>query len=239
MDIYKNAVKELVMNPGFRKWVLYPNPESERIWRNYLAKNPTAVQDVEMARELLLELFSPQYPLEDSEFNDIWDYIDVQTEKEDNDDTKQKIIPINYLSQAKRDEKNKVQRHGLWSLSKIASILIFVIVLGLLGTELIPKKPFVDQTASVKLKEYSTPPGVKSTVTLADGTKVMLNSGSLLRYQENFPSDKREVFLEGEAFFEVYHDPERPFTVKAGDVSTTALGTSFNIMAYERESLLI
>src|SRR5699024_363027 len=38
---------------------------------------------------------------------------------------------------------------------------------------------------------------------------------------------------------EVYHDPDRPFTVKTGEVSTTALGTSFNIMAYEKENLLI
>ena len=239
MNIYRDAVKDLVLNPEFRRWVLNPNPESDKIWKNHVANNPTAVQDVEVARELLLELFSNRYPLQESEFNDIWNYIDARTEKEDNEVKNQKVIPIHHFNGEMRDETKRGDWIGLRWISRIAAFLIFAVGLGFLAVEFIQTEPVADQSVPIKYKEYSTSPGVKSSITLADGTKVLLNSGSLLRYRENFSPDKREVFLEGEAFFEVFHDPERPFTVKTGEVSTTALGTSFNIMAYEKENLLI
>ncbi len=71
-------------------------------------------------------------------------------------------------------------------------------------------------------------------VQLADGSRVTLNSGSVLRYPETFGDSKREVYLEGEAYFEVKHDPEKSFLVHTGKVTTTVLGTSFNVSAYNR-----
>ncbi|MFC4871683.1 FecR family protein [Negadavirga shengliensis] len=237
MDIYSNSVRDLVLNPEFRKWVLHPNPESDKIWQSYLAKNPTAIQDVELAKELLLELFSNQYPLQESEFGEIWDYIDTETEKEDKRAQQQKIIPINRLSDAKRGNSGSSDvARMMW---RVAAILVVTLGVGFLASRMAPTEPVAEQPVPAKFKEYTTPPGVKSSITLGDGTKVLLNSGSSLRYQENFSPERREVFLEGEAFFEVQHDPGRPFTVKTGEVSTTALGTSFNIMAYREEHLLI
>jgi ferric-dicitrate binding protein FerR (iron transport regulator) len=73
----------------------------------------------------------------------------------------------------------------------------------------------------------------KTTVVyLADGSKVTLNSGSSLRYPNSFGSSRREVYLEGEAYFEVKHNPEKSFLVHTGKVTTTVLGTSFNVAAY-------
>jgi len=68
---------------------------------------------------------------------------------------------------------------------------------------------------------------------LEDGTKVKLNAGSKLRYAKVFDEGSiREVFLEGQAFFDVAHNPERPFIVRAGNLSTRVLGTSFAVSAY-------
>jgi transmembrane sensor len=69
-------------------------------------------------------------------------------------------------------------------------------------------------------------------VYLNDGTKVTLNSGSELLYPEKFSEDKREVYLNGEAYFEVAHNPSKSFLVHSGKVVTSVLGTSFNVMAY-------
>jgi transmembrane sensor len=69
-------------------------------------------------------------------------------------------------------------------------------------------------------------------VYLGDGTRVTLNSGSELRYPESFDGDKREVYLNGEAYFEVAHDAAKSFLVHSGKVVTSVLGTSFNVMAY-------
>lgn len=70
-------------------------------------------------------------------------------------------------------------------------------------------------------------------VVLSDGTQVWINSESRLRYPSSFSGGERTVYLEGEAFFEVAHDSERPFTVVAGESRILALGTSFNVNAYE------
>lgn len=78
----------------------------------------------------------------------------------------------------------------------------------------------------------STSKGLKSTVQLKDGTKVMLNSESSIRYPKYFSDSARVVYLEGEAFFDVFKDKTRPFIVLSQGVSTTALGTSFNINSY-------
>ena len=69
---------------------------------------------------------------------------------------------------------------------------------------------------------------------LADGTKVFLNSGSEIRYPEVFGKDRREVFLRGEAWFEVAKDSGREFLVHAGAMEVKVLGTSFNVKAYEK-----
>jgi len=239
MDIYRNSVRDLVLNPEFRKWVLHTNPDSDKIWAGYLAQNPTAVQDVELARELLLDLFSNRYPLQDTEFQEIWQKVDTHTELEANPVNNQKVIPINHLSGTTRYKKRESKWYELRWIARIAAVLMFMIGLGFLANTLVDPEPRAVQPVPISFKVYSTPPGVKSSVTLGDGTKVLLNSGSVLRFNENIFPDKREVFLEGEAFFEVYHDPNSPFTVKTGNVCTTALGTSFNVRAYSQENLLI
>lgn len=81
--------------------------------------------------------------------------------------------------------------------------------------------------------------GNKKTITLSDGSKVYLNSESSIAYMSNFKED-RQVKLTGEAFFEVVTDSSRPFKVITGDVTTVALGTSFNINSYgEKNEILI
>ncbi|MEQ9221673.1 MAG: DUF4974 domain-containing protein [Cyclobacteriaceae bacterium] len=84
----------------------------------------------------------------------------------------------------------------------------------------------------------SNPPGQKSRVYLPDGSVVNLNSGSELKYTEGF-HDGRIVYLKGEAFFDVKKDSLRPFTVVSGRLSTTALGTSFNINAFGEDEEVV
>ncbi len=72
-------------------------------------------------------------------------------------------------------------------------------------------------------------------MTLSDGSRVWLNAESELRYPVNFETGKREVFLSGEAYFEVVKETERPFIVTTPTTRTTVLGTSFNVMAYPQD----
>lgn len=72
-------------------------------------------------------------------------------------------------------------------------------------------------------------------VTLPEGTVVWLNRASELLYPEHFAQNTREVYLKGEAFFEVTPDENKPFIVHAGISKSTVVGTSFNLRAYGKE----
>jgi transmembrane sensor len=77
--------------------------------------------------------------------------------------------------------------------------------------------------------------GEKFMLTLSEGTKVTLNADSKFKYPIRFNNNSREVFLEGEAYFEVEHDSSKPFIVHSGKISTTVLGTKFNVSAFPEE----
>jgi transmembrane sensor len=87
----------------------------------------------------------------------------------------------------------------------------------------------------VKVNQVFVPFGTPEKKWLPDSTVVWLNAGSRIRYAENFVQKKREVYLEGEAFFSVKHDAEHPFIVHAGTIAVRALGTQFNVQAYPGE----
>jgi len=80
--------------------------------------------------------------------------------------------------------------------------------------------------------------GTTSQLVLADGTKVWLNSGSNLKYPLNFKGYSREVYLEGEAYFEIAKNRNKPFIVKTSYMDVKAMGTSFNVMAYPEEGMV-
>ena len=88
---------------------------------------------------------------------------------------------------------------------------------------------------AVVFHTLEVPRGCEFQVLLADGTRVWLNAASRLRYPGRFAGDRREVYLEGEGYFEVAKDSLRPFIVHAGEVKTRVLGTSFNVKAYADE----
>nr|WP_242689074.1 FecR domain-containing protein [Pedobacter sp. SYSU D00535] len=75
-------------------------------------------------------------------------------------------------------------------------------------------------------------PGI---IRLPDNSTVILRPGSKIRYADSFTSSKREVYLEGEAFFEVTKDARRPFIVRTEELITKVLGTSFSVKAYKND----
>lgn len=82
------------------------------------------------------------------------------------------------------------------------------------------------------------PYGKRSYIKLSDGTKVWINSGSRLVFPAAFQEKAREVYLEGEAIFEVAHNKEKPFRVKSSTQSIEVLGTVFNVSHYSEDDLM-
>ncbi|MBC9795124.1 FecR family protein [Sinomicrobium weinanense] len=93
------------------------------------------------------------------------------------------------------------------------------------------------ETEGLVYNQLTVPYGKKFELVLSDGSHIFLNSGSKLRYPVKFLSERpRDVFLDGEAFFEVEKDETRPFTVVTGEMNTKVLGTKFNVTSYKNEN---
>jgi sigma factor regulatory protein, fecR/pupR family len=85
----------------------------------------------------------------------------------------------------------------------------------------------------VRTETIATAAGERKEVIFQDGTRVFLNAGSTLTYPERFGLSERKVTLDGEAYFRVARNPQRPFIVHVGDEELRVLGTSFDIRAYD------
>ncbi len=126
-------------------------------------------------------------------------------------------------------EKKKKDQFHIKTLLKIAAMLVLVSAVGI----------WVWSNHHLRQSEQLTtvynPAGQLKTLVLPDGSKVFLNAASKISFPSRFSSENREVTLIGEAYFEVVHNPEKPFLIYTGKVRTQVLGTSFNIKAYANE----
>lgn len=101
------------------------------------------------------------------------------------------------------------------------------------------QKKLPDQLATnTHIKEVVARPGSRSKLVLPDGTVVWLNAESRITYHNNFNTEQREVDLEGEAFFDVTHDAQRPFIVHTSGIDIKVLGTAFNVKSYASDETI-
>lgn len=195
----------------FVGWVKRPSAESDRFWQTWLKRFPHKRAEVEAARQML----------------GTWAYPAARVSEEDANEVLENILH-RVSFRALRDVPR--QRIGYWQGAVAAAMLVMGLAIGGWWQLRNEKKPEVPIT-TVVMTVRDNPPGMKSVLRMGDGTVIHLNANSRLTHPERFATDQREVWLEGEAFFEVAHDPTRPFTVHSGDLSTTVLGTSFNMRA--------
>ncbi len=157
------------------------------------------------------------------------------------DDASDKILKnISQHRQENSPKKTTKPRiYQLVSLAAAACILVLLIVKytakdstpdTLHGTEIANNTEKVENSASKPtIVEAPTTYYGRCSIDLPDGSKVFLNENSTLSYNKNFNENTREVSINGEAFFDVAHNKEKPFIVHYEKVSTTVLGTAFNV----------
>ncbi|HTF21540.1 MAG TPA: FecR domain-containing protein [Chryseolinea sp.] len=122
--------------------------------------------------------------------------------------------------------------HAWRGYAIVACSLMVVAIFGYFGYHEYARK-------ASELITKNAPYGEKSIITLTDGSKVFLNSGSSISFPRNFDKSAREITLTGEAFFEVTRNPRQPFIVRTGDLITRVLGTSFNIQAFDANDISV
>lgn len=143
-----------------------------------------------------------------------------------------------YAHLRKSNHKDNVRKLLPWYAAGIAASLMIAV---LFYSFFFAGKPVTDSTIAttkennVLWKQMANSSKHQQTIKLPDSSQVVLQPGSHLKYSPQFNESKREVYLEGEATFEVTHNANLPFIVYANEVTTKVLGTSFVIRAIKHE----
>ncbi|HLT71265.1 MAG TPA: FecR domain-containing protein [Cyclobacteriaceae bacterium] len=203
----------------FIRWVKKPDEESDRFWASFIEENPEYRSVIAEARELVELMKFSSDELSDEESNEMRDRL---------------------LSTLNSDRnEGKVRRLGSmhWPWRKLAAAVVVVGISLWWGLSFMEepcdKCTFLGAGQMTRWEQKVSSVGQKSVLLLSDGTKVWLNEESRLSYAEDFNGcSTREVFLQGEAFFEVSHNPSMPFIVHTESIKIKVLGTSFNVRSY-------
>jgi transmembrane sensor len=220
MDYHHYTAEDLIKDEYFQQWVYSPDDETDRFWEDVLKKNPHQQAAMDEARQFLL-LMNFRHESDDARISRLRSRIYQGIDQPD-DSLIKKIQPV----------KDKTSRY--WSLpARVAASIVLLLSALAFGYY---KFNVMGIPATSAFEEMEvTPKGKRSLISLRDGTKVWLNADSRLKYSDFTGHPTREVFLEGEAFFDVAEDKEKPFIVNTSDIAIKVLGTSFNVKSYPEE----
>ncbi len=178
-----------------------------------------------LERKELLKLLE-----EDESYLDLLHFLDVADKKEEVFFNKNKQEDVEKSIQRLKKKINvKARRFPVKKyLLVAASVLAAFVFIKFMGFEADTKK--------LAGNTYKTEKGSKSNLTLPDGSKIWINSDTKISYKDDFGNASREIFLEGEAYFDIVKDESRPFIVHTSNMNIKVLGTVFNVRAYNDEN---
>jgi ferric-dicitrate binding protein FerR (iron transport regulator) len=172
-------------------------------------------------------------------------YWNERNELSDDDETEEERFHL-ILNAGNKNEgikKDITERNFVNSIKVIkdrfalvaASVLLILALAFLLKSQ---SNNNINFSSKSELQQVYVKPGSKSKIILPDGTVVHLNSSSRLTYSNTFNNNLREVYLEGEAFFDVTKDAKHPFIVHTSGIDIKVLGTLFNVKSYAQDSTI-
>lgn len=138
------------------------------------------------------------------------------------------------LTALKMETGNFSQRKSvkriLFQAVQIAAIIVIAFGVGFFIQNYLPEE--------IAYTQVNVPCGAKSQIELPDGSRIWVNSGSTLKYPTNPDAKEVDLFLEGEAFFDIVKNPKRKLNVKTSTLSIQVLGTRFNVKSYSDEDVV-
>lgn len=210
-------IEDFVEDRDFRCWVNTPTEILDSFWTSFLEEFPEKSEDILQAKQIVEALRIEEDPVAPEEYADSLNFLKAYVDK-------------------KSEARNLMPK--LFVLMRNAAAILLLPTLAI-SAYFYQNRP--ENTATGQVVKYIVPDGQKSNVILADGTKVWLNSGTTLSVPVS-ESRKRNVYLEGEAFFDVVKNEKVPFVVDTKDYSVKVHGTQFDVRAYscqkESETIL-
>jgi transmembrane sensor len=222
MDYSTYDIADFAADEFFVSWVLRPDEESDVFWSVWQETHPEKDKIMHEARLLVLLMNSRRFRVEEDRKEQLWQNIQQQAFSANPG-------PGETPHQTGVETRRKSHRpYSFWY--KVAAVL--VMMAGLFYTTY----NFSDSDGQVVTENSK---GKKSIIYLPDGTKVWLNAESRITYPSAFKDlDVREVSLEGEAFFDVTENKDKPFIVKTSRLQLKVLGTAFNVKSYSNENTI-
>lgn len=216
------TVDDFLQDNSFVRWVLNPDSPNSSLWEQIASDKQKAIL-IRQARLILLELDLPG--------ND-WE---VQGQMALLSEIHQRIQTKNiHFPTAAKQGKASTSTYGKKAFYFL--FILFFSFMAFLAFDIVKSdKEEVMDEAKVEhhwITKFN-PKGQKSKIHLPDGSTVILNAESEIKFRSDFGETNREVYLTGESFFEVAPDSLLPFQVFSGKLITTALGTSFNVNSYD------
>ncbi len=138
-------------------------------------------------------------------------------------------------SAVKKLKHKRPSRNMSWKgvLYRAAAVILIAALTGFLSWQYMPHPHPQEQQTALAMQKLATKRGNVAQVTFSDGTIVTLNAAGTLRFPKVFKGPKREVYLNGEAFFKVAHEQDRPFIVHTSNGAVKVLGTQFDVQAWK------
>jgi ferric-dicitrate binding protein FerR (iron transport regulator) len=209
---YQNF-EDFILDESFREYVLESREDSILYWKNWIENHSDKADEVKKAVNILNTLLHTRK-------------IDLAIDKYES---------LQEILDKIEDESTYTARHrfSLPGWAKVAALSVLSIGLAWCWNQVYTmlKSPEV-----VVYTEIIVPIGEKSQVVLSDGTHVWINSGSSFKYPQRFAENEREVFLKGEAFFDVTKRNKQLFVVNTQDARVKVFGTAFNVKAYPEDT---
>ncbi len=196
---------------------------NEELLIRFLAKSCTREEFIEVERWISADPAKANWLFE---MEHIWSLKD-ELRYSDQPDAYYRFVRA--TMKANRKQKKKRQLSRGW-MRYAAAVVIVSLLLG--GIYQVFRSESPEPSA---FNTIEVPIGQHVAITLAEGTKIWLNSGSILSYPQKFDQKNRTVRLDGEGYFEVESDEKRPFIVSTSMLEVEVLGTKFNVNAYSNE----
>jgi transmembrane sensor len=214
MNADKMSIEDLLSDESFINYCKETSPEDISFWENYVKVNPDRSLLVKHAKEKYVQLFNA-LALADLE--------------------EQATRLKNYISEGEAAPVIQMEQFEKLKQRRILPLLIRISAAAMLITGLFFATKYFVADKNNDIKTYMAAYGERKNIQLPDGSIVTLNAGSNIKINEKFGATTRDVYLEGEAFFEVKHDTSHPFIVHTPAMDVKALGTAFNVKAYLNE----
>jgi len=227
------SIEDFVFNPGFRDWILNNNSIHREFWENWLKENPAKASVLNYAKGIVYALSVNHKQLSEEDIDKEIKSILSKAKNLEYDDRKT-------LDQPRIQKPVRVMRWGLALAA--ASVIAAIFSISYFKTEKNTKnlqahfdESVASTTFSSSMEQVNNSDSIQR-VTLFDGTTVQLYPKSKLDFSHDSLSKKREVFLTGEAFFDVVKNTSLPFYVYTQNLVTKVLGTSFKVKAYSSDN---